>query len=174
LDPETKEPVPEGRPGILTFTHINFHGTVLVRYFTGDLINGLVWNRCEKCGLTIPRLVTPMCRAVKDFAKIKGSRVSMLGLQTAIRNSDGVEIFRVVITKEHQDDQFSRDWVRIHVAKRDDIDEDTVIHSIKKNVKYECEIGPSEIVFEPRERIEEKLFERTGLKADWIVDERKV
>jgi phenylacetate-CoA ligase len=174
LDPETKEPVDEGKPGVLTFSHIGWRGTVFIRYFTGDLINGIVWNRCEKCGFIIPRIITPMCRAVKDFTKIKGARVPLLTLQTAIRNSSGVESFQVVITKQNPEDEFSRDYLKIYVAKKPDYDEEEVRESIKKNVKLDCEITPNEIIFETPEKIEKRLFERTHLKADWVVDERKV
>ncbi len=174
LDPETKEPVPEGEPGILTFSHVGFRGTVLIRYFTGDLINGIVWDKCPHCGLVGPRMKVPICRAVKDFAKIKGARVSLLTLQTAVRSTPDVETFRIVITKEKPEDPFSRDWVRIYVAAKEGADTAEIEHNLKKNIKLDCEISPSEVIFEPPEKIENKLFERTGLKADWIIDERQM
>jgi phenylacetate-coenzyme A ligase PaaK-like adenylate-forming protein len=166
--------VPEGHEGVLTFSHIDFRGTVLIRYYTGDLIKGVVWNKCEHCGHTGPRLLTPLCRAVKDFTKIKGSRVNLLDLQTAIRSTAGVESFHVVITKEKADDPFSRDWVRVHVVKKADATEESIVPAMKKNVKLDCEISPSEIVFNAPEEVERMLFARTNLKADWIVDERQV
>lgn len=175
LDPETKEPVEEGKPGILTFSHIGWRGTVFIRYFTGDLVKGVVWNKCENCGFTSPRILShSMQRAVKDFTKIKGARVPLLVLQTAVRNSLGVLSFQVVITKENPDDDFSRDKVIVYVAKDEKYSDEDVINSIKKNIKLDCEISPSEIIFEPLEKIEKRLFQRTGLKADWVVDERKI
>ncbi len=174
LDPETKLPVPEGSPGVLTFSHIDFRGTVLLRYYTGDLINGLAWDKCPNCGVTGPRLIVPMSRAVKDFSKIKGSRVSMLDLQTAIRNAPGVETFQVAITKENPDDPFSRDFVKVFVAPLPGADPADIERDIKKNVKLDCEITPNQVIFQSYEEIEERLFQRTGLKADWIVDERRL
>ena len=174
LDPETKEPVPEGSPGVLTFSHVGFRGTTLIRYFTGDLINGMVWEKCPNCGLTGPRMIVPMCRAVKDFSKIKGARVSLLAFQTAVRSTPGVETFRILITKENPEDPFSRDWIRIFIAPKPGASTDEIERAVKKNVKFETEISPSEIIFQTMEQIESKLFERTGLKADWIVDERQL
>ena len=174
LDPDTHEPVPYAQPGVLTFSHIGYRGTVFIRYFTGDLIKGLLWDTCPHCGRTGPRLLTPMCRAVKDFTKIKGSRVNLLDLQTAIRGTPGVEAFHVIITKENPGDPFSRDWVRVHVAPRGDADRNTLDQTLRKNVKLTCEISPSEVVFTSPDDIERRLFARTGLKADWIVDERQV
>ena len=174
LDPETQEPVPEGSEGVLTFSHIGFRGTVFIRYYTGDLIKGMVWDRCPHCGHVGPRLLMPMCRAVKDFTKIKGARVNLITLQTIIRTTPGIESFHVVITKDDPDDPFSRDWVRIHVCKKEDAAEDEIIRALKKSVKLDCEISPSEVVFNTSDEIEAMLFSRTGLKADWIVDERPV
>lgn len=172
LDPETKEPVPEGKPGVLTFTHVGFRGTALVRYFTGDLINGIVWNKCPKCGLIGPRMVVPMSRAVKDFSKIKGARVSMLDLQTSIRSTPGVETFQVIIAKENKEDPFSRDYVKVYIAVKEGADPAAVEREVKKNIKLYNEINPNEIIRQGYDEIETRLFARTGLKADWIVDER--
>lgn len=174
LDPDTHEPVPEGSEGVLTFSHIGYRGTVFIRYYTGDLIKGMVWDKCPHCGRTGPRLLTPMCRAVKDFTKIKGSRVNLLDLQTAIRSTPGVETFHVIITKDKPDDPFSRDWVRVLAAPMPGACEQDIIDKMRKNVKLACEISPSEIMLTTAGEIERRLFARTGLKADWIVDEREV
>lgn len=173
LDPQTQVPVEEGKPGVITFSHIDWRGSALLRYYTGDLVTGMLWNKCPACGKTSPRLITPMCRAVKDFTKIKGSRVPLLNLQTAVRNSEGVESFQIVITKDKPDDPFSRDWVRIHISLKPGASEDSATQAIRKNVKLDCEISPSEIIVEPGEKIEQRLFARTNLKADWVLDERQ-
>ncbi len=61
LDPESREPVKWGEPGVLTFSHFDWHGTVLLRYWTGDLVEGgLYWERCPGCGLIMPLAHTPI------------------------------------------------------------------------------------------------------------------
>jgi len=52
--------------------------------------------------------------------------------------------------------------------------EQDIIDKMRKNVKLACEISPSEIMLTTAGEIERRLFARTGLKADWIVDEREV
>ena len=37
----------------------------------------------------------------------------------------------------------------------------------------ETEISPSEIIFEDYETVNRRLFARTGLKADWVIDQRR-
>jgi phenylacetate-CoA ligase len=73
-----RQPVKPGEPGVLVFTHIGWRGTVLVRYWTGDLIHGgMIRDRCPHCGWTFPRIFPPICRAEADFSKIKGARVEL-------------------------------------------------------------------------------------------------
>ncbi len=55
LDAKSREPVKWGEPGVLVFSHVDWRGTVLLRYWTGDMVEGGVyWERCPGCGLTLP------------------------------------------------------------------------------------------------------------------------
>jgi len=62
LDQKTLEPVEEGEEGYLCFSHIDWRGTVFLRYNTGDFISGLEWKTCEYCGLTMPIIKGPIIR----------------------------------------------------------------------------------------------------------------
>ncbi len=175
LDPETREPVKWGEPGVLVFSHIDWRGTVLLRYWTGDLIQGgMVWEKCPTCGLTVPRIMTPIVRAAKDFTKIKGSTVPLLNFRTALHRVEGLDAFQVVIGKEDERDPLSRDKVTIYACLEEGADEEKVRRGIIDTVKMETEISPDEIVFEDPSSVERRLFERTGLKGDWVVDVREV
>lgn len=176
LDPQTNEPVAEGEPGVLTFSHIDWRGTTFLRYSTGDLIAGGVrWERCEHCGLTFPIMYPPIMRAKKDFTKLKGTRVALLELVTAIRDTQGVYQFQAVLDKEVPGDEFSRDRLVIRLAVQDGFNADQVSAEVKKNVKGVTEVTPDEIVIEAdKEMLEQQLFERTGIKADYIIENRPV
>jgi len=175
LDPETKEPVKWGEPGVLCFSHIGWRGTVLLRYWMGDLIQGgVVWEKCEKCGLTMPILRPPIGRATRDFTKIKGARVPHMNFQNAIRRVEGVESFQVVITKEDPEDVTSRDRVIVYAAIKGGAVADVVKADITKQVKIDTEISPDQIEILSEDEVQLKLFERTGLKADWVVDQREL
>ncbi len=175
LDPESREPVREGEPGVLVFSHIDWRGTVLLRYWTGDLIQGgMVWDKCANCGLTIPRMYTPVMRAEKDFTKIKGARVPLLNFQTALHRVEGLDAWQVVIAKEDAADPFSRDKVTVYASLNPDVSGPAVREQMVKSVMLETEVTPDEIVLEDPSSLEARLFERTGLKADWVVDQREV
>ena len=65
LDKKSLEPVEAGEPGYLCFSHIDWRGTVFIRYNTGDLIDGLVWETCDACGLTFPKIKGSIKRSLK-------------------------------------------------------------------------------------------------------------
>lgn len=176
LDPETLEPVPEGEPGVLTFSHIDWRGTVFLRYFTGDLVlGGVNWQRCEHCGLTYPLMHPPIARAKKDFTKLKGTRVSILELVSSIRDTAGVYQFQVVLDKERAGDEFSRDRLVIRLAVQDGHTFEQVAEEVRKNVKGTTEVTPDEMIDEPdRQKLELELFEKTGIKAEYVVEKRPV
>jgi phenylacetate-CoA ligase len=175
LDPETKQPVKWGEPGVFVFSHIGWRGTVFLRYWTGDLIQGgLSWDKCNSCGLVMPRLNTPIVRAEHDFTKIKGARVLYLDMLNSVRNVPGVKLFHIRLTKERVEDQYSRDWVCVYVTKTEEATEEKIKEAINKRMKIETEVVPSEIIFEDYDALTARLFDRTGIKADWLIDERPV
>lgn len=176
LHPETRKPVAEGEPGVLVFSHIDWRGTVLVRYWTGDLVKGgMVYRRCERCGYTFPRLYPPICRAEKDFTKIKGARVDLSGLIEAIRDTPGVRNFQVVIASENPDEQFSRDVLTLHIVPGRDRSEADIQRDLHHRVKMQTEVSPDQVVFEHDEpAFEKRLFARTGIKAEYVIEQRQL
>jgi phenylacetate-coenzyme A ligase PaaK-like adenylate-forming protein len=176
LDPATLEPVEEGEPGVLVFSHIDWRGSVFLRYYTGDLIGGGVrWGRCPECGLTFPVMIPPIMRAKKDFTKLKGTRVALVELVSAVRDTPGVYQFQALLEKEVPGDEFSRDKLVIRLAIQDGFQFEQVAEDVKKAVKATTEVTPDEIRFEPdRKKLEDELFERTGIKADYLVENRPI
>jgi len=174
LDPQTREPVKTGEPGVFVFSHIGWRGTVFLRYWTGDLVRGGVsWDKCRSCELVTPRLNTPIVRAARDFTKIKGARVLYFDLEDSVRRVPGVKLFQILITKQEPENQQSRDRVRVFVARSEEEPERRIHEQIGKRMKLETEISPSEIIFEDYETVNRRLFARTGLKADWVIDQRR-
>ena len=174
LDPDTLKPVGEGEPGVVVFSHIDWRGTTFIRYNTGDLAaGGIHWKRCEYCGYTFPILRGPLYRAVKDFSKIKGTRVSLPEFVRILQDEPGVRNFQIVLDKEVSGDEFSRDWVRLRVLPETGADTEHLEQRLRKQVKIQLEISPNEVLFETdEEKFNRELFAKTGIKAEYIVDLR--
>ncbi len=175
LDPETRKPVKQGDPGILVFSHIGWRGTVFVRYWTGDLIKGgLSFDRCPRCGFTMPRLYAPVVRYDKDFTKIKGTKVLIPDLVTAVRDTKGVLSFQIIIDKKVPDDPFSMDVIKIRIVADKAVNEEALRESLGHRIKAFIELTPDEIIFEKDEKsIETELFAKTGIKAEYVIDKRQ-
>jgi len=73
-DPATGAPVEDGRPGLVTLSHLRRTGTVLLRYALGDT-SVLSRSRCPHCGSWTDRLVA-MPRRADRLLKIKGTLVN--------------------------------------------------------------------------------------------------
>jgi phenylacetate-coenzyme A ligase PaaK-like adenylate-forming protein len=175
LDPQTREPVPEGAPGVLVLSHIDWRGTVLVRYWTGDLAKGgLRWQRCPLCGYTFPLLFGPICRAEKDFTKIKGSQVDLSELVDCIRSTPGVRLFQASLENEESSGERSRDILSLDVLPEAGADLADLEDRLKHCVKATVEITPDRIHFETDEdRLHARLFATSPVKAEYIVERRK-
>lgn len=174
LHPETREPVAEGEPGVLVFSHIGWRGTALVRYWTGDLVKGgMTWQRCEHCGYTFPRVYPPICRAEKDFTKIKGTRVDLSVLIEAVRDTPGVRNFQASLESETEQQEFSRDRLVLHILPEAGQDVSHLEAALRKRLKYYTEVSPDEVRFEFDEpQFETRLFARNGIKAEYVIERR--
>ncbi|MBI4614300.1 MAG: AMP-binding protein [Planctomycetes bacterium] len=175
LDPRTWEPVPEGEPGVLVFSHVGWRGTVFVRHNTGDWIaGGMAWKRCEHCDHTWVTVKGPISRYERDFTKIKGTRVALVDLKEAVRATPGVASFQIELSSEDPREEISRDRVIVTVVPAPGADREGLRGELSGRVQKETEVTPDEIRFEENaEAFESSLFARTGIKADLIVDRRK-
>jgi phenylacetate-coenzyme A ligase PaaK-like adenylate-forming protein len=67
IDEKTGEPVGAGERGELVFTSIDGRGSTFLRYRTGDIASGgILYETCEHCGRTVPRIMGPIKKARKQ------------------------------------------------------------------------------------------------------------
>ena len=77
VNPETGDPVEDGQPGEVVYTPLDARGTIVMRYRTGDLVEGgMTWKPCPACGRTVPRLIGRISRVSEkrrmQLDKLKG------------------------------------------------------------------------------------------------------
>lgn len=174
LHPETKQPVKPGEPGVLVFTHVDWRGTVFVRYWTGDLIQGGHYHeKCPKCGYTFFRMYGPIARADKDFTKVKGVQVALQQLVTVARDTPGVRNCQIILEKEDNRDMLGRDIVTVRVVPDKTTPRNEIENSLKQRIQYATELTPDRIIFEEdAEKFEAELFAKNGIKAEYLVERR--
>ncbi|MFJ7217849.1 phenylacetate--CoA ligase family protein [Amycolatopsis sp. NPDC098790] len=96
LDPVTREPVPDGEPGVLVLTHLDKQACPLVRWWTGDIVV-LDRSGCA-CGSTHARLAGGVRGRADDMLVVRGVNVFPSAVENVVRRTvGGLAEFRVVL-----------------------------------------------------------------------------
>jgi phenylacetate-CoA ligase len=114
LNPETKEPVPEGESGELVVTDLRQRTHPVVRFPTGDLVRGFEPRTC-RCGRTLKHFKGFVGR-VDDVAKIRGVSVAQSGIEHAIRSHEKASDHYDV---EFLTDSYGLDQVKVRVEPKE-------------------------------------------------------
>jgi phenylacetate-CoA ligase len=97
VDAETSEPVGPGEPGVIVASETERFGYPMLRYWTGDITEGLDDSPCP-CGRTTPRMGRILGR-VGDIARIKGLFVVPSQVRHALDQVSGLGRFQVVVDR---------------------------------------------------------------------------
>jgi len=176
VDPETGEPRGEGDPGEIVFTPLDSRGSVVLRYRTGDLVDGgLFYEPCPFCGREIPRLVGEISRRsdVRDmrFDKLKGTLVDFNQLEHVLDNAKHVGTWQLELRKLH-DDPLEVDELVLHVSKSGDCDEQMLRKHLISHFAAGTEIHPNRVAFHTEKEMRELQGVGTALKEMRVVDHR--
>jgi phenylacetate-coenzyme A ligase PaaK-like adenylate-forming protein len=176
VDPKTGEPRGEGEPGEIVFTPLNARGSVVLRYRTGDCIDGgLYYEPCPFCGAVVPRLVGEISRN-SEFRelrvdKLKGTLVDFNQLEHVLDNFAHIGTWQVELRKRH-DDPLECDELILHAEKNDDFDAEALREMLSARFLTELELHPNRIEFHSVEEIRRRQGVGTLLKEQRLIDHR--
>jgi phenylacetate-CoA ligase len=114
LDEKTLEPVGEGERGVLAFSHLDFRGTIFLRFLTNDVAEqGIITERCA-CGRSSPRIMSPIGRmddysTKLDITRVKGTNLDLNALDDLLADMKGLDVYQAIITKVDPEDAYSLD-----------------------------------------------------------------
>jgi phenylacetate-CoA ligase len=176
INPKTGVAVPEGTPGELVYTPLDSRGSVVLRYRTGDYIDGgLVYEACPHCGRRMPRLVGKISRSseVKSMQldKLKGTLVDFNQLEHVLDDAPNIGAWQLEIRKKN-DDPMELDEIILHVHKVNDTDEARVRRELTNRFVERTEIQPNKIIFHDAEQIRHLQGVGTQMKELKILDNR--
>ncbi len=96
IDPDTREPVPDGSPGILVLTHLDKRASPLIRWWTGDVVVRDS-SPCD-CGRTHARIPGGVLGRADDMLVIRGVNLFPSAVEHVIRSFAGVTgEYRIVL-----------------------------------------------------------------------------
>jgi len=176
VDPRSGIVVPEGEPGEIVFTPLDARGTVVLRYRTGDIIEGgLVYATCPHCGRTVPRLLGKISRnsEIKSMQidKLKGTLVDFNQLEHVLDDAPSIDAWQLVIRKCN-DDPMELDELVLHVHKLGDASDDKVTRELNNRFLERTEIRPNRVVFHDMEEMRHLLGVGVQLKEQKVIDNR--
>ncbi|HSW36260.1 MAG TPA: AMP-binding protein, partial [Candidatus Limnocylindrales bacterium] len=157
VDPETGEQVGEGEEGEIVFTAIDWRGTAVLRYRTGDIAKGgLLCDPCPNCGRTVPRISSNIQRKseVKEFSmtKVKGTLVNLNNFFPLMMSHPDIEEWQIEMRKRNND-PFDLDEIYLHLSTRPGIDRDKLAAEMRQKVIRDTEVSLTDIIFKPIEEL---------------------
>jgi phenylacetate-CoA ligase len=176
INPKTGIVVPDGTPGELVYTPLDARGSVVLRYRTGDYIDGgLVYQPCPHCGRRMPRLMGKISRSSEVKAmqldKIKGTLVDFNQLEHVLDDAPNIGAWQLEIRKRN-DDPMDLDELILHVHKTNNVDEAKITRELHNRFLERTEIRPNRIVFHNAEELREMQGVGKQLKEQKIIDNR--
>ncbi len=176
INPKTGVVVPLGNPGELVFTPLDARGSVVLRYRTGDYIDGgMVYGPCPHCGRTLPRLVGTISRSSEiksmQLDKIKGTLIDFNQLEHVLDDAPNVGAWQLELRK-FNDDPLEVDELTLHVHKLNGVDEEKLCRELNNRFVERTEIHPNKIVFHDAEELRRLQGVGVEMKEQKIVDHR--
>jgi phenylacetate-CoA ligase len=174
IDPKTGEVKGEGESGELVYTALDARTSVVLRYRTGDFVNGgIVHAPCPCCGRLVPRLSSDITRLsdTKDLqlSKVKGSLVNFDHFSSVLNDISGIEEWQIEIRK-HNNDPFDVDELYIYVCCKAGVNSAACEEEVRKKIHLATELSPNGVVFIPMNEMIKRLEIETANKEKRILD----
>ena len=166
--------VKDGEPGELVYTSLGWRGSIVLRYRTGDMTQGIDYEPCPHCGKTVPRISMDIQRnsEIKEFhlTKVKGELVNLNQFYPVLSGIPEIEEWQVEIRK-HNNDPYDIDEMVIYLAPKAGVSFTDLQAKVGKLVRNEVFVS-ADIVEKKLPELLEMLGMETELKEKRIVDQR--
>lgn len=165
IDPESGIRRDDGEDGEIVYTSLEWRGSALLRFRTGDLVKGgIKHDPCPYCGRSLPRLGLEINRSsdYKEFelTKLKGTLVDLNAFYPLLSGHKDVLEWQLEIRK-HNDDPYDLDELYLHIAPAEGISKKYLEKELYELLQREVEVAPTRIVFHSLQR----LLQRLGLET---------
>lgn len=173
IDKEGKR-VKEGEPGELVYTSLGWRGSVVLRYRTGDMTEGIEYEPCPHCGKTVPRIKVDIQRSseIKEFnlTKIKGELINLNEFYPLLSGIQEIEEWQVEIRKKNND-PYEIDEIVVYMAPKTGASFDELKDKVSKELHSRVFITAI-FVEKSLPELLQMLGMETELKEKRIVDNR--
>jgi phenylacetate-coenzyme A ligase PaaK-like adenylate-forming protein len=176
IDPETGALKDDGQPGEIVFTSLDARGSCVLRYRTGDIVEGgLTYEPCPHCRRLTPRLLGRIsrCSDIREMQldKVKGTLVDFNELEHVLDDMPRVGSWQIELRKAN-DDPLDVDELVLHVCLAEGGDESSISKEIKRCLFERAELHPNRIEFHTDAEMRRLQGVGEKLKEQKVVDRR--
>ena len=176
IDPETGALKDDGQPGEIVFTSLDARGSCVLRYRTGDIVEGgVTYEACPHCGRVMPRLLGRIsrCSDIREMQldKVKGTLVDFNELEHVLDDMPRVGSWQIELRKAN-DDPLEVDELVLHVCLADGGEESSISKEIKLCLFDRAELHPNRIEFHTDAEMRRLQGVGEKLKEQKVVDRR--
>jgi phenylacetate-CoA ligase len=176
INPETGALCEDGQAGEIVYTSLDARGSVVLRYRTGDMIEGgLTYEPCPYCGRTMPRLLGRISRRSDlremQLDKVKGTLVDFNELEHVLDDMPHVGSWQIELCKAN-DDPMEVDELVLHICLADGGEESAISKEIKRALFERAELHANRIKFHTDAEMRQLQGVGEKLKEQKVVDRR--
>ncbi|HEU5017932.1 MAG TPA: AMP-binding protein [Pseudolabrys sp.] len=162
IDPETRQPLPDGGRGLTVCTNLNSESSPQLRFLVGDY-TVLDRGRCA-CGRTHVRAVGSFAGRADDLINLRGIKMFPMQIEQAVRAVEGTgDEFEILLTTNAD----GLDIMTVRLEHESHEQPDEVAGLIAAEVRTRCEIQVAVDV------LARGTLPKTEFKAKRVRDERK-
>lgn len=178
VDPQTGRQMPDGAGGEIVYSALDSRGTAVVRYRTGDCIDGgLVRGRCPSCGREGPRLVGHISRRsdVMEMRldKLKGTSIDFNELERFFDERPEIGAWQLELRKL-RDDPHEVDELILHAEKTSALPDEAVLEKLNGEFSAATELHLNQIYLHSAAEMRRRHGVGTELKERRVVDHRPI
>lgn len=166
--------VPDGQPGELTYTALDWRGSLVLRYRTGDMTKGIEYHPCPNCGKTVPRIMPDIQRKseVREFnlTKVKGELINLNEFYPILSAQRDIEEWIVEIGKRNND-PYEVDTMTVKIAPKPGVNTDAVKANVAKLIQSAVNVSAN-VIEAPLDQLLQQMGMETELKEKRIQDLR--
>lgn len=166
--------VKDGDPGEVVYTALDWRATVVVRYRTGDLAQGIEYNPCPNCGKTVPRILPDIQRKsdVKEFmlTKVKGEMINLNNVFPIMSSIQGLDEWQLVLGKKNNDPH-DLDELVLTVSVKPGASFSDIRAEVEQKLRADMQVT-ARVEEATTEQLIERLGMETELKEKRIIDQR--
>lgn len=162
IDPETRQPLPDGERGLTVCTNLNSESSPQLRFLVGDY-TVLNRGRCA-CGRTHVRAVGSFAGRADDLINLRGIKMFPVQIEQAVRAVGGTgDEFEILLTTNAD----GLDIMTVRLEHENHEQPDEIVRLIAAEVRTRCEVQVAVDV------LARGTLPKTEFKAKRVRDERR-